>query len=707
MKKSIISTFICLIITTSCIKDVPVVKPGSSVNNPDNDNGGFEVPTGPVDPLLVHSWHLSNTGQTAFSSSRGKSGEDINVLPVYALGVTGSGVKIAVSDSGIDLENEDLVGNQIKGQHRNYAMTNPDLWRTSLPYFVGDDAHGTATTGIVAATGWNGLGSRGVAPRAKYGAFRFIGNFTGTASTDLARNIDQMDGDFDIFNYSYGYGQCYFNTEDDLALEGLEDGVKNLRGGKGSIYVQSSGNEYIGTIGACIGSSSTVRFAGNTNSSDDMTVPQKVIVGAINAHGVKASYSTPGSSIWVSAPGGGEDGTGPRIITTDISGCAHGYSISTYDRSTFNNGSKDNHKCDYTNIMNGTSAAAPVVSGVVALMLHSNSSLTWRDVKHILAMTSDQVDYLTDGQGNHISEALTHPLGTTYELPGYVYDVKWTQNRAGIDYSNWYGFGRVNALAAVLMASSYTFPLGAYESTVNPHTKKWYYDSGTINVPIPNDDSFGTPDDNSTIIDVNHNFFIESVEIQLNVNHPAADELAVLLISPMGTTSRLLNINSNMYTTELPEDMRLLSNAFYGEQSLGQWRIKIIDGSSNNTVEGALTHWKIKINGHRFPSDGSNPLPVTDLTITSPYPAGGTNSTTPPVTFTPSPSSDLIRYEMSVGTAPGRSDVTPWLSINMDINPAQLSGITLGPGRVYYLNIRAVDSMENYSEVATQVWNSI
>ncbi|WP_152986643.1 S8 family serine peptidase, partial [Pseudovibrio sp. POLY-S9] len=40
----------------------------------------------------------------------------------------------------------------------------------------------------------------------------------------------------------------------------------------------------------------------------------------------------------------------------------------------------------------GTSFAAPIVSGVVALMLEANPLLGWRDVQEILALSAKQVD---------------------------------------------------------------------------------------------------------------------------------------------------------------------------------------------------------------------------------------------------------------------------------------------------------------------------
>lgn len=641
--------------------------------------------------------------------SGGLAGEDIDLLPVYARGVTGLGVKIAVSDSGTDFEHEDLVGNQLIGKHRNYSHTNPELWHISLPYVVGNESHGTSTAGLIAATGWNGIGSRGVAPKAKYGAFRFVGNFAGTMDTFLARNLDQTSGDFDIFNYSYGYPQCFFNTEDEIILEAFTHGAATLRNGKGALYVQASGNDYKGDSYFCagVGAPTMKYFAANTNTSSDLTVPEKVVVGAVNALGVRSSYSTPGSSLWVSAPGGEDGELAPAMIAPDISGCSQGTSRSTFARGTFDEGMAPNLQCHYTNIMNGTSSATPVVSGVIALMLQAKPSLTWRDVKHILAMTADQVDYSVDGSGNLTPEPLAHPLGPAFELDDYVYDFKWIKNAAGIDYSNWYGFGRVNALAAVLMASTYDFPLGNYISTVDSQTGEWWYDSGPVYVTIPDDQANGTPEDSATTLDVKYNYVVETVQIELTVTHTNASELAVILISPSGTPSRLLNINSNIEDTEFPEDMALITNAFYGEPSVGQWKLKLVDGSDIDSVPGTLKHWKLKINGRIYQGDGTNPEPVSNISLFSPYPSGGSNSYTPPATFTPSSSSDILRYELSVGTAPGLTDVAPWTTIGMNINPAQLGGIHLGPRGRYYLNVRVVDFQENYSAAVSKFFETL
>ena len=92
------------------------------------------------------------------------------------------------------------------------------------------------------------------------------------------------------------------------------------------------------------------------------------------------------------------------MYTTDLTGSGG------YNTSTFNG--------DYYNNFGGTSASAPVVSGIVALMLQANPNLTWRDVKHILVDTAVKNDPSDPG---------------------------WTQNGAGRWVNDRYGFGAVDA----------------------------------------------------------------------------------------------------------------------------------------------------------------------------------------------------------------------------------------------------------------------
>jgi subtilisin family serine protease len=534
-----------------------------------------EIPApGVSDPLAIYAWHLENTGQSTFSSSGGKAGEDMNIKEVHDMGIKGKGIRIAVSDTGVEVAHPDLYDNQLIGFHRNYSSDDASTWRGGNPYPIEDEAHGTAVSGLMSAVGWNGIGSRGVAPESKYGGFLYIGNFHDSDSSYEAKTLDQMTGDFDIFNYSYGYDGCEFVPATADVLAAYRSGVTSLRSNKGAIYIQSAGNEYASLNSYCHADDDSY-FLGNTNTSEDHNHPFMILVGAVNALGDITSYSSPGSGVWISAAGGEYGDDDPAMLTTDLQGCKKGYSSSTSSVTGFNKGNSTlNSKCNYTSIMNGTSSAAPVLSGIIALMLEANPNLSWRDVKHILAMTANK--------GKFRTQDLTHPFKE--DLPGHTYDDLFVENAAKVKFSNTYGFGRVDAQAAVQMAKTYTFPLGTFKETS-------FYTSGDLNLSIPDKSASGV----THTLTVNENYSIEAVQIKITTNHPFIGDLGVELISPRGTKSKLLLINSNIKDSGL-SNFTLLTNAFYKETSQGQWILKIIDGKTGNT--GKLQNWKIKVSGH-------------------------------------------------------------------------------------------------------------
>lgn len=536
-----------------------------------------EIPTEGADPLVGEAWHLQNTGQSAFSSGAGKAGNDLRVLRAHDLGFIGRGIRIAVSDSGVETNHPDLSNNQLSGEHRSYSGP-PSTWHGSQPTPEGSDSHGTAVTGLINAVAGNGLGSMGVAPGAKFAGFYFIGRFRDSTSSYEARILDQILGDFDIFNYSYGYANCFFVPASMEVLEAYKKGVTTLRDGKGAIYIKAAGNDYKGSNSQCYQNDNST-FYGNANTNEDQNHPYLIVTAASNAAGDASSYSSPGSNVWVTSAGGEFGDQAPAMVTTDLQGCSKGYSISSSWSSLFNRGQhQKNPICNYTNVMNGTSSAAPTLAGVVALMLEAEPELTWRDVKHILAATSNPLHFSTAGY--------KHPSGA--DIAGHVYDYSYIVNGAGMKFSNTFGFGRVDAEKAVAMARDYDFPLKAYKETETNGI--WDYRSGFINKSIPDKSSAGVVHS----LTVSHKLKVEAVQIRVEIEHPFISDIGVELTSPSGTTSKILRINSNIKDRGL-FGFTLLSNAFYGESSAGNWSMKIIDGKSGNT--GKLASWELKING--------------------------------------------------------------------------------------------------------------
>ncbi len=105
------------------------------------------------DPLFGEQWGMNNTGQNG-----GTAGFDINALAAWSIN-QGTGVVVAVLDTGVDYTHPDLAGNMwtnVNGHH-GYDFYNND----NDPF--DDNGHGTHCSGIIAATGNNSTGVVGVA----------------------------------------------------------------------------------------------------------------------------------------------------------------------------------------------------------------------------------------------------------------------------------------------------------------------------------------------------------------------------------------------------------------------------------------------------------------------------------------------------------------------------------------------------------------
>ena len=547
-----------------------------------NCNNTFTI-GGLTDPLATQQWHLKNTGQNAFADGVGVAGIDINVEPVYStFGFTGNGVIAAVVDTGMEIAHEDLAANVVLNGSWNFLNSTADP--TNTVDTTGD--HGTSVSGLIAMAR-NTVGGIGVAPTARLKGFNFL-----SSNQSQQFFLDSLGGstaspnssDVFVFNQSFGISPTSSTQVDPTDEAQYLSGVTSLRGGKGALYVKAAGNGFNGPCGP------TGLSCENANFDPTNTLPYQIVAGAVNADGIKASYSTAGSAIWVSAPGGefGENAAlapglpanayEPAMVTTDQSGCVNGYSRTAATNSNFNRGTvpSTNTTCNYTNTMNGTSSATPVTAGAIALILEANPALTWRDVKHILASTARQIDAARPA----VSVALTGG--------SYVAEPAWTTNFAGFKFHNWYGFGMVNASAAVNMARSYTLgQLGTFANT-------GFISSPALSLSIPDSSAVGVM--NALTVPGAPVQVIEAVQIRVSAAHPFTGDLGIELTSPQGTRSVLKNIRDGFGGSADLSSMVLLSNAFYGENPTGVWTIKVVDGAAADV--GTLTGWSIRVYGH-------------------------------------------------------------------------------------------------------------
>jgi subtilisin family serine protease len=529
-----------------------------------------------TDPIASHQWHLINTGQDAFSTTLPVSGNDLNIKAAWASGVTGKGVIVNVVDSGLEIAHPDLAANVTTGSVNFGGGTDP----TDTTSTTGD--HGTSVAGLIASVAGNGLGGKGVAYGAKLMGHNFIkyqgvSNLAasyGGKSTDTSANAA-------IFNASYGISNLcgsLFNATENA----IYSNVKTLRARKGGLIVKAAGNNFkYDSESLCF--SNLVSGISNDNAGygGPATLENVIVVAAVNANGKKSSYSTTGANIWLSGFGGeyGQNSTmlnfdptyldnakfaQPAMITTDQSGCSKGYhtnkksvngspkSVNEFEKEGSEIQTSLNIDCNYTSTFNGTSSAAPTVSGVIALMLEARPELTWRDVKHILAKTARQVDSNFAAIVTNINNASTAKAGITVEQA-------WVTNKAGFPFHNWYGFGLVDAAAAVTMAKTHIL-LGTQKIL-------------EIALPIATSPKLDVPSTFTATASTVETVSVSYDDSGLSKNIPY-NCFQFELSSPTGTKSILINGGSG-FSGHYVNQINLSSNAFYGEDSAGTWSFLI------------------------------------------------------------------------------------------------------------------------------------
>lgn len=543
---------------------------------------GFSNTSSASDPLIGYAWHIKNNN-LYFASNKpsASAGVDLCMGGLWASGTLGTGAKVNVIDEGLEIAHEDLSANVIANASYNFLNRTKNPTNTAL-----DGDHGTSVAGLISASRGNAKGGSGVAPGSKLMGYNVL---LSQSLTNYAISFGATAGydatTADIFNFSAG------SSSDTLSVpsqsgDAIFAGLTSLRDKKGGLFIKSAGNGFQAmrdTNGAIIGNITYCNASGvscqNANQDINNTIYNAVVVAALGADGSKSSYSTTGSAIWISGFGGeyGYDsavaGDGfieaaykPALLTTDQSACTAGYSRSGKNKNQLDKGDgtgTSNATCNYTAGFNGTSSAAPTVSGVVALMLQANPELSWRDVKHILATTARRV--------NPNSAPITISGYFPAPAPALEAEQGWVLNAGNYYYHNWYGFGLVNAAAAVAMAKAYTpGSLGSYTSASADATSISPFAVPAVNIAGLTK-TFNLNGGPATV---------EQAELMLHVGTgfvPLCHQIE--LKSPGGTKSILLNMDT-AHTSTSTSGVRFLSNAFYGEPSAGFWTLKVINSCS-------------------------------------------------------------------------------------------------------------------------------
>ena len=472
------------------------------------------------DPIFGCQWHLNNTGQ--FEGA----GYDINVISAWAT-TMGEGVIVAVIDDGVHAEHPDLRENVVAERNHDYhdhGVSHPN-WR-----------HGTQVSGIIAARD-NNIGVRGVAPRASIYAYNLLAGFFNWDDEIIALGGNLTDTA--VVNNSWGFPDRGKPRQPPTFWEdAIDTGLLEGNNGKGTTFIWAAGN------GGYLSDDSNLDGRANYYGV--------VAVCAVDYLDQHSLYSEPGANLWVCAPSTGVDYT-PGIATT------------THGR--------------YTDSFPGTSAAAPSVTGVVALMHGANPDLTWRDVKLILAASARK---------NHASDSGWRTGAARYGSSGGNYQ-----------FNHNYGFGVVDAGAAVALAVGWTSP---------PAFRVIEASSPDGSLTIPDATFSGSGDVvTSTLTVAPYVEFIEFVEVNLDVHHDYFRNLTVELISPSGAVSRLVSSGASYdclggfctaVAIPLQSTFRMGSARHLGENAAGQWSLRIRDRVRG--YSGRLKGWSVTVYGHGY-----------------------------------------------------------------------------------------------------------
>ena len=304
----------------------------------------------PDDPKFSEQWALANNGQNG-----GKEGADISAMQAWATTTGSEKIVVAVLDSGVDYNHEDLVhniwtrpANIEQYRDRDLGMID-DVHGFNADQNNGDpfdeNGHGTHCAGIIGAEGGNTIGIAGVNWRIEIMPLKFMnaGGFGTTRGAIEALNyaIERKEAGVNVrvINASWGSTQ---------RSRALEDVIRKAYQA-GILFVAASGN-------ASTNTDRTPHYPASYN------VGNVISVAALDRSDALATFSNyGGKSVHIAAPG------------VDI--------LSTWLGNDY-----EEHS--------GTSMATPVVAGVAALVLSAHPNLSVDQLRSLLLKSVDELPSL-------------------------------------------------------------------------------------------------------------------------------------------------------------------------------------------------------------------------------------------------------------------------------------------------------------------------
>ncbi|XP_025068263.1 furin isoform X2 [Alligator sinensis] len=283
--------------------------------------------------------------------------------------------------------------------------------------------------------------------------------------------------------------------------------------------------------------------------------------------------------VWASGNGGREhdscncDGYTNSIYTLSISSTTQYGNVPWYSEAcsstlatTYSSGGQNEKQIVTTDLRQkcteshtGTSASAPLAAGIIALALEANNNLTWRDMQHLVVRTSK---------------------------PAHLNANDWVTNGVGRKVSHSYGYGLLDAGAMVSLARNWTSVGPQRKCVVDILTEP--RDIGKrLEVRRKVDACLGR---------ANYVSRLEHVQARLTLSYNRRGDLAIYLVSPMGTRSTLLASRPHDYSGDGFNDWAFMTTHSWDEDPAGDWALEIENTSEANNY-GTLTKFTLVLYG--------------------------------------------------------------------------------------------------------------
>jgi subtilisin family serine protease len=425
----------------------------------------------PNDANFGQLWGLNNTGQ-----SGGIAGADIQATSAWDLTKGSQSVVVAVIDSGVDYNHQDLISNIYSGD-----CTGPGVDSDGNGYVndchgwnvlsnngnpMDDNGHGTHVSGTIGAAGNNGVGVAGVNWQVKIMACKFLdsaGNgSTADAITCLGYVAAQKAKGVNIVATNNSWGGDFFS-------QALMDAIDNQRA-MGILFIAA---------------------AGNFTRDNDVTpfypasyvLPNVISVAATGASDELAGFSNWGrNTVHLGAPG--------NSILSTTPGNTYSY-------------------------MSGTSMATPHVTGVAALLKAYNSGLTWIPIRNRILAGGENIPSLAGNTitgkrlnaytaltcSNSVAVARVQPVGSVVAAgAGSPVSLQALQFNCGTPQSVTVNVHRDSNPPATLSPVTLTDAsgTGVYSAQWSPP------DYGSYTLTFPNSDTVTFPNGDAVRVDVPH-----------------------------------------------------------------------------------------------------------------------------------------------------------------------------------------------------------